>query len=95
MPDLAALFAGGRVIDLILAVIAAEFAIVAALATPKERRRTTVDLLFALAPGACLLLALKGALAGAPWTVLAAWLALSFPIQIVDLIRRHGRRGRR
>lgn len=73
-------------VDLILLIILVEFALLSA------RRRYAVgrmmDIVFALAPGVCLLLALRMALTTAGWAWVAAFLAASFPIHIADLIRR-------
>ena len=79
-PWLAALFASGRAVDIVLAVLAVE-AVWLTL-----RRRT--DVLPALLPGALILLALRAALTGAPWWAVAGWLALSLPAHLYDLRRR-------
>jgi hypothetical protein len=83
------LFASGRAIDLVLALIALEFAVLA-----WRRRRgaspgaAILDVVFWLAPGACLLMALRCALTGASWTFIWAWLAAALPLHVADLIRR-------
>jgi hypothetical protein len=81
-----ALFSTGRAIDLVLAFMAAEFAIL--YWRRRERRKTPIDLLLALAPGACLLLAVRAALTGAGWMWIAAFLAASLPAHLADLSRR-------
>jgi hypothetical protein len=84
-----ALFTSGRAIDLVLAIIAVEFAVLA-----WRRSRTAapgvamLDVALWLAPGVCLLMALRCALTGAPWTWVWAWLAASLPAHVADLIRR-------
>ena len=82
-------FSSGHAVDLVLAVILAEFAFL----TLRRRRgvgRTarTLDRVLALMPGVCILLALRAALTGAPWPWIAAALAASFPFHIADVIRR-------
>jgi len=81
----------GRVVDLILVVMAAEAAL---LLMRRNAALSPVDVLFVMAPGACLLLALRAALTGADWTWIAAAIAASFPFHLVDLARR-GRAARR
>ncbi len=82
------LFASGRIADLILLILAAEFAFLSWRAPAGRRRTAMVELVFRLAPGACLLLALRAALTGGSWMWIAAWLAASFPVHLGDLIRR-------
>jgi len=85
---IAAFFASGHAMDMVLAVMLLEFAWLAWRAAPGQRARRTVELVFALAPGALLALALRFALTGARWPVIALLLAVSFPFHIVDLRRR-------
>jgi hypothetical protein len=86
------LFADGRVADLILLVLALEAAWL--LTRPANRSRTAaLDVVTALAPGACLVLALRGALTGADWRLIGLALAASLPAHLIDLQRR--RPGRR
>ena len=80
MPTLAELFASGRAVDLVLAVLAIEAAWLVA------RRRA--DVLTALLPGALILLGLRAALTGAGWPIVAMWVALSLPAHLYDLRRR-------
>lgn len=84
-----ALFASGRIVDLILALVALE---AAALWAWGRWRASGLpgfpDLLPNLLAGACLLVALRGALAGAPWPWIAAPLALSLLAHLADLRRR-------
>jgi hypothetical protein len=47
-----------------------------------------MDLAFALAPGACLLLALRAALTASAWTLVGVLLAASLPLHLIDLARR-------
>lgn len=73
-----------RAIDLVLAVLAVEALLFLALVRGRKR----LDLLFSLVPGLFLLLALRSALAGAPWAVVAGLLALSLPAHLLDVGRR-------
>lgn len=82
------LFASGRIVDAILALVVVE----GVLLTLLHRRRgvgvAPADLLGVLASGAALLLALRSALVGAPWTATAAWLAVALVAHLVDVARR-------
>ena len=85
---LAALFASGRVIDLIVALVCCEAA-----ALLLYRRRVGAgpmapDLLPNLLAGICLLLAVRGALVGAEWGWVALPLAASLVFHLIDLRRR-------
>jgi hypothetical protein len=84
LPDF---FATGRIALLVLAVMLVEGVVLLALA-----RRSGAVRLFPiaanLASGACLVLALRAALIGAPWTMTALWLGLSFAAHAADLISR-------
>jgi len=85
---MAALFASGAVADVILAAMAVEFLILVVRAPAAVRARRAATLAIALAPGACLALALRFALTGAPWPWIAAALAASLPLHWWDLARR-------
>jgi hypothetical protein len=83
-----ALFASGRIIDIIFLLVAAE--IVLALAW---RRRTggglgPSELVFMLFPGICLLAALRAALVGQGYGWIAGWLLVSLAAHLNDLVRR-------
>jgi hypothetical protein len=54
----------------------------------RDRAGAALDAFCTLAPGACLLLALRAALTGSGWVWVAAFLTLSLPIHIADLARR-------
>ncbi len=81
-------FTSGRVVDFILLVVVAEFGLATWLNRGAPSRRMLLDKAFALAPGACLLLALRASLTGAPWTMTALWLTISLPLHIGDVVRR-------
>jgi len=83
-----AFFASGHAIDVILAVMCLEFVWLASRAGRGFRRARMVTLIFALAPGAFLALALRCALTGVAWPAIALLLVGSFPCHIADLRRR-------
>jgi hypothetical protein len=76
-----------RLIDLILLIMAVEFA---GLSWRRRARGAgaTIDAFFALAPGACLAAALRVAVAGGPEIWILAWLGAALPVHIADLWRR-------
>lgn len=69
------LFASGHVIDAILVLVAGEALV---LSLWRGRRGPLRPLLFNLASGAALMLAVRAALTGAPWWAVAACLLASF-----------------
>lgn len=84
------LFATGHAVDIVLAVIALELAWLVGM-----RQWRLLDATLRLAPGALILLALRGALVGSDWRWIALPLLLSFPVHVADLIRRPGGVSRR
>ncbi|MDX2238969.1 MAG: hypothetical protein NW203_15505 [Hyphomonadaceae bacterium] len=85
---MAAFFATGAVADLILAAMVLEFFALVLRAPAWARARRAETLAIALAPGACLALALRFALTDAPWPWIAAALVASLPLHWWDLARR-------
>jgi hypothetical protein len=83
-----ALFASGRVVDLILAVMAGEFVWLVWRAAPARRGARALDLVLALGPGVLIALALRCALTGLAWPWVAAFLSASLPLHLADLRRR-------
>lgn len=86
------LIASGRVVDLVLAVLALEL-VLAFLARGQlhaltRGRLSAVQLLVGALPGAAILLALRSALTGGPWQAIAGWLAVSFVLHLADLAAR-------
>lgn len=77
----------GRAVDVVLLVIAAEFAGLTWLGRGRTKR-SAVDWFFALMPGVMLLLALRAALIGSEWPWIALLIAASFPFHLIDLWRR-------
>lgn len=82
------LFASGRIVDLILALMMLEGALLLAYRLRTGRGLAPADLAVNLLAGACLLLALRGALVGAGWGWIAICLAAALPAHLADLRRR-------
>lgn len=82
MEAAATLFASGHAADLILIVLAAEFVWLV------MRGAKALDVALALGPAVLIVFALRGALTGADWPLIALPLTLSFPVHIADLRRR-------
>ncbi|MEQ9609493.1 MAG: hypothetical protein RLN99_17680 [Kiloniellaceae bacterium] len=85
---MAAFFASGRAIDLVLAFMAVEAVLIFLHYRKSGRGLTPGALLSLLVPGACLLLALRAALTGADWSVLAIWLLAALVAHLADLKQR-------
>jgi hypothetical protein len=82
------LFTSGRAVDLVLFFMGAEFALLSWRGRARHQPGATLDRLFALAPGACLALAVRAGLTGAGWVWIGLWLAASLPFHLADLTRR-------
>jgi lysylphosphatidylglycerol synthetase-like protein (DUF2156 family) len=85
------LFATGRIVDLILVFMLLEGAALAAFA----RGVRVSGILWNLAAGGCLLLALRCALTGAEWPWIAAALLAALAGHVGDLACRQAREGNR
>lgn len=83
-----AFFSSGRVVDLVLGVIALEIVVLWAWQRRGGRGIALAELLPSLAAGACLLLALRAALAGQSWVWVALALSASGLAHGIDLARR-------
>ncbi len=83
-----ALLASGRLLDLILAGVVMEAAILVALFRATGRGVRPGDLLANLAAGACLLLAMRLGMAGAWWGWVCACLAGGLACHVADLRTR-------
>lgn len=84
------LFAGGRIMDAILVLVAIEAVVLSLIL---RRRETALPpVLCNLASGAALMLALRGALTGAHWTAIAGCLALSGLAHGGEMVLRLGGR---
>lgn len=77
-----ALFASGHMVDLVLAVLAAEFVWLVL------RGNRALDVGLGLGAAVLMMLALRAALTGAAWPWIALPLVLSFPLHLADLGRR-------
>lgn len=85
---LTSLFRQGLGVDIAIGFIGLEFAYLL-LRCPKSQRSSKVlELLLALAPGVCLMLALRCALTQAGPIWIAFWLAASLPFHLADGIKR-------
>ncbi|MDP4003787.1 hypothetical protein [Methylobacterium sp. NEAU K] len=78
-----ALFASGRIVDGILALVAVEALLLAWLC--RRAGLPLTALLANLASGAALMLALRAALVGAAWTSVAAWMLAGLFAHLADL----------
>lgn len=77
---MAALFASGHAVDIVLAVIAVEFAMLVARFGWSPGKAA-----LRLLPGSLMLLGLRAALMGAPWWWIALPVTASLPIHLLDL----------
>jgi len=92
LETMAALFASGRIVDAILALVALQFAALALYRWRTGKGLGPVDLFFNLGAGAALLLALRAGLRGAEWPWIACFLLLGLAAHLADLYRRWPRR---
>lgn len=81
-------FHSGLVADVILAVMIAEAALLLVYRRATGRGPAPADLAAMLFAGACLVLALRAALTGSHWPVVAAFLAAALIAHLTDLYRR-------
>jgi len=82
------LFASGRIVDLILAFAVLEGAVLAVWRRTAGHDHAVADVVVALLPGVCLLLALRCTIVGADWIWTAAWLLAALVTHLADLARR-------
>ena len=82
------LIVNGHAVDLILLVIVVEFIYLYMNSGRQGRVSSLINIGCALAPGACILLALRAALTGAGWVWIAGFLAIAFPFHLFDSARR-------
>jgi hypothetical protein len=80
-----ALFQSGRIVDLIIGLMMIETAALIAYRRFTGRGIATAALLANMAAGGCLLLALRAALAGASWTLVAIPVAVALPLHLLDM----------
>jgi hypothetical protein len=77
-----------QLIDLVLLLVAVEFAVLAFWHARRRQGIAARDLLPNLLAGASLLLAARSAFTGAPWPWTLGWLALALLAHATDLARR-------
>jgi NhaP-type Na+/H+ and K+/H+ antiporter len=82
------LFATGRVVDLILGLVLIEVIALAVVRTRTKRGVNPFDLIASLLAGIALLFALRGALTGSGWPVIAVCLGAALVAHLWDLSRR-------
>jgi hypothetical protein len=83
-----AFFESGRIIDVILLIVAIEAVVVVIL---RHRLAGLFDMrgfFVSLVSGVCLMVALRGALTGAPWTFIAPFLVASLIAHLIDVAQR-------
>jgi len=81
-------FHSGHAADVVFLFMAIEFIVLRRRRRVQYRRGGVADIAFAMAPGACLVLALRAALTGSDWVWIAAPMVTSFPLHLVDMARR-------
>jgi len=91
---MAEFFTGGRTIDLVLLMIALEAIALMVLWRMSRCPLPPLATLLILAPGACLLLAARAALAGASWVWVSSLFLVALFIHLVDLRQRWQERSR-
>jgi hypothetical protein len=79
------LFSTGRIVDLILVGVAVE---TVALYLLCRKRGRFAPFAATILSGAALMLALRAALTGAPWTVVAGWMLVGLAAHVGDLVLR-------
>jgi len=85
------LISGGRIVDLILLVMAAEAVFLLAYRRRAGKGLAPMAVVLMLLPGAFLLLALRAALTGASSTAIVGWLAAALVAHVADLWARQSR----
>jgi hypothetical protein len=85
---MAALFADGRIIDFILLLVFGELMVLILIRKKTGRGLKAIDLMLNLLAGVALLFALRAALRGLAWPVVAMFLFLSLLAHLTDLGRR-------
>jgi hypothetical protein len=85
---MATLFANGHIIDAILALVLIEMMALILIRIRSGRGLRAAALVASLLPGVGLLLALRAALLGYPWPIIALCLGCSLLAHVYDLARR-------
>ena len=82
------IFTNGRIIDLILAIMVIEAAVLLIYRSQTGRGIPAIGLFVNLLAGAFLLMALRSVLVESPLTWTSAWLAAALVAHIADLVQR-------
>lgn len=82
------LIESGRIVDLILVLMALEAAVICGVALMSRHRLPTAGLLLNLGAGAGLLLALKALVTGAGWLAIGLCLSIALFAHLGDLVAR-------
>jgi hypothetical protein len=85
---LASLFSSGLGVDIALGFIGLEFVILFLQAQRGQRVQAAINLMLALGPGVCLMIALRCALTQAGFGWIGFWLTASLPLHLSDIARR-------
>lgn len=85
-------FASGRIVDVVIGVMVLEFVALALVHALRGRGPGPRDLAAGLAPGVCLLVALRLALTGAGWPAIATALLAALAAHLLDLAGRWPRK---
>jgi hypothetical protein len=85
---LAEFFLGGTAVDIVLAMVVVEAVALAFASRLGPRARALQGLGWSMASGGCLVVALRVAVAGGPWPLLAAGIAGSLAAHLMDLRQR-------
>lgn len=85
---MADVFASGRIVDIVIAFMAVEAMALLLLRHRLGFRVPAIDVALLLVPGFCLLMAMRAALSGSDWPVMAAWLLAALAAHLADLARR-------
>lgn len=87
-----ALFASGRIVELILGLVVIEGIVLVALRARTGRGPALIPLTCNLAAGAGLMLALRASLVGAAWTGIAGWMLVALAAHVGEMAWRLSRR---
>jgi hypothetical protein len=82
------LFAGGRILDIVLVVMIIEAVLVAGFAFKRSWRRKAVPVFWGVLPGIFLVLGARALLNQAPWGWAGLWLTLALVAHGIDLVAR-------
>jgi uncharacterized membrane protein YjjP (DUF1212 family) len=81
------LFASGRIVDIVIAFMVVE-AVALLVARRWGSRLTPLDIALLLLPGLFLLLAMRAAVSGDGWHLVAVWLLAALVAHLADLAQR-------